>query len=121
MVYFIYVYRYILYTYIYLFSYFGSVVAVAEVCRNASPENRCWYCLVNNFDGLAIDDIVAVFSDVWVVGVPFLEIDVNIVIAYCLRDVGVRDCSFPFWKNEFFRLDDDFIYFSKSRLADDGC
>jgi hypothetical protein len=87
-------YRYILYTYIYLFTYFGSVAAAAaaaaaEVRRNASPENRCRYCLVNDFDGFAVDDIIAVFTDVWVVGVPFLEIDVNIVVAYGLRGIGI--------------------------------
>ena len=89
-------YRYILYTYIYLFTYFGSVAAAAaaaaaaaEVRRNASPENRCRYCVVNNFDGFTVDDIIAVFTDAWVVGVPFLEIDVNIVVAYSLRGIGI--------------------------------
>ena len=121
----------------YLF-HFGAVVVavvvvvaiiVVEVCRNASPENRCRYCLVNDFNGLAVDDIVAVFSDGWVVCVPLFEIDVNIVIAYCLLGVGIGvvgvarlcDRSLPFWKNELFRLDDDFIYFSKPRLVNDGC
>lgn len=112
----------------YLF-HFGAVVAVVvavaiivvEVCRNASPENRCRYCLVNDFNGLAVDDIVAVFSDGWVVCVPLFEIDVNIVVAYCLLCVGVVGGGLPFWKNEFFRLDDDFIYFSKPRLVNDGC
>jgi hypothetical protein len=32
----------------------------------------------------------------------------------------MRHRSLPFWKNEFFRLDDDFRYFSKTRLVDDG-
>ena len=86
-------YRYILYTYIYLFTYFGSVAAAAaataEVRRNASPENRCRYCVVNDFDGFTVDDIIAVFTDAWVVGVPFLEIDVNIVVAYSLRGIGI--------------------------------
>ena len=118
----------------YLF-HFGAVVVVAiivvEVCRNASPENRCRYCLVNDFNGLAVDDIVAVFSDGWVVCVPLFEIDVNIVVAYCLLGVGVvgggggggpvSGRSLPCWKNELFRLDDDFIYFSKPRLVNDGC
>ncbi len=109
----------------YLFHFGAAVVIVVEVCRNASPENRCRYCIVNDFNGLAVDDIVAVFSDVWIVCVPLFEIDVNIVVAYCLLGVvgGDRLCdrSLPFWKNEFFRLDDDFIYFSKPRLVNDGC
>jgi hypothetical protein len=43
---------------------------------------------VNDFNGLAVDDIIAVFSDVWIVGVPLLEIDVNIIVAYSLLTLG---------------------------------
>ena len=97
---------------------------VVEVCRNASPENRCRYCIVNDFNGLAVDDIVAVFSDSWVVCVPFFEIDVNVVVTYGLWILwvvgggvgvggGLRDGSLPFWKNELFGLDDDFGYFTE--------
>ena len=84
--YFIYLFIVCLLFIVYL--YFISAMVVAEVCRNASPENRCRYCVMDDFNGLAVDDIVAVFFHVGVVGVPLFEIDVNIVIAYGLRVVG---------------------------------
>jgi hypothetical protein len=66
---------------------------------------------MDDFDGLPIHDIVAVFSNSWVVCVPFFEIDVNIVITHGLIGGGGGG-SFPLWKNKFFRLDDDFGYFT---------
>ncbi len=63
-------------------------MVIVEVRSDASPENRRRYCLVNDFNGLAVDDIIAVFSDVWIVGVPLLEIDVNIIVAYSLLTLG---------------------------------
>ena len=97
---------------------------VLEVRSNASPENGCRYCIMNYFNGLTIDDIIAVFSDGWVVDVPLFEINVNIVIAYRLRSIVVvgirrRARSLPFWKKELFWLDDNFRHFSKARLVDD--
>ncbi len=51
-----------------------------EICSDTSPKYRCRYCVVNNFDRLTIDEVVAVFSHSWVICIPFLEIDVNITI-----------------------------------------
>jgi hypothetical protein len=100
------------------------VVVVVEVRSNASPENGCRYCIMNYFNGLTVDDIITVFSDFWVVNIPLLEINVNIVIAYRLRSIVVvgsrlRTRSLPFWKTELFWLDDNFRHFSKARLVDD--
>ena len=117
---YIYVYKYIL---SYLFQFGAVVVVVVEVRRNASPENWCRYCLMNDFNGLTVDDIIAIFSDGWVLYVPLFEININIVVAYCLRSIivggGLRCRSLPFWQKEFFRLDDDFRHFSKTRTVDD--
>ena len=82
---YIYVYKYIL---SYLFQ-FGAVVVVVEVRRNASPENWCRYCLMNDFNGLTVDDIIAIFSDGWVFYVPLFEINVNIIVEYRLRSIVV--------------------------------
>lgn len=83
-----------------------------EIRSNASPENRCRYRVMDDFNGLTVDDIIAVFSDSWIVYIPFFEIDVDVVVTYRLRGVIVGIGSFPSWKNEFFRLDDDSVYFS---------
>ena len=96
--------------YIYLSYLFHFVVV--EIRSNASPENRCRYRVMDDFNGLTVDDIIAVFSDSWIVCVPFFEIDVDVVVTYRLRGGVVGIGSFPSWKNEFFRLDDDFVYFS---------
>ena len=70
-----------MYVYKYILSYlFQFVVVVVEVRRNASPENWCRYCLMNDFNGLTVDDIIAIFSDGWVLYVPLFEINVNIVV-----------------------------------------
>ena len=69
--------------YIYLSYLFHFVVV--EIRSNASPENRCRYRVMDDFNGLAIDDIIAVFSDSWIVCVPFFEIDVDVVVTYRLR------------------------------------
>ena len=58
---------------------------VMEIRSNTPPENRCRYCVMDDFNGLAVDDIIAVFSDDWIVCVPFFEINVDIVVAHCLR------------------------------------
>lgn len=96
---------------------------VVEIRSNTPPENRCWYRVVDDFNRLAVDDIFAVFSDGWVVCVPFFEINVDIVVADCLRGSGsgrmMRHRSLPHWKNEFFRLDNDFGNFAQSRFLDD--
>lgn len=96
---------------IYIVSYLFHFVVV-EIRSNASPENRCRYRVMDDFNGLAVDDIIAVFSDSWIVYIPFFEIDVDVVVAYRLRGVIVGIGSFPSWKNELFRLDDDSVYFS---------
>ena len=97
--------------YIYLSYLFHFVVV--EIRSNASPENRCRYRVMDDFNRLTVDDIIAVFSDSWIVCVPFFEIDVDVVVTYRLRGgVVIGFGSFPSWKNEFLWLDDDFVYFS---------
>ena len=103
------------------------VMMIMKIRSNTPPENRCRYGVIDDFDGLAVDDIIAVFSDGWIVDVPFFEINVDIVVAHCLRGVGsgsgrsMRHRSLPYWKNEFFRLDNDFGYFAQSGFFDDFC
>ena len=68
---------------------------------------------MDDFDGLPIHDIVAVFSNSWVVCVPFFEVNINVVVRHRLSNGGVCGgggcgCLLPFWKNKFFWLDDDF-------------
>jgi hypothetical protein len=66
-----------------------------------------------NFDGLSIHDIVSVFFHVWIVRVPFFEVNVNVIVTHSFcrggRGGGGRGGSFPFWKNEFFRFDHYFM------------
>ena len=90
---------------------------VVEIRSNTPPENRCRYCVMDDFNGLSVDNIIAVFSDDWIVCVPFFEINVDIVVAHSLRGSGrmmmmMRHRSLPHWKNEFFWLDDDFRNFA---------
>jgi hypothetical protein len=107
-----------------------------EIGRDASPEYRRWYRVVDNLDGLTIDEVVAVFSHGRVFCIPLFEIDVNIVIEYfmCIFGAGGGGgggsegggcwwwcCySFPFWKSETARFYDDFVYFTKSGSIDNG-
>jgi len=65
---------------------------------------------VDNFDGLPIHDIIAVFLNSWIMGVPFLEVNINVVVRHRLSNGGIcgGGCLLPFWKNKFFWLDDDF-------------
>lgn len=73
---------------------------------------------MDNFDGLPIHDIVAVFLNSWIVGVPFLEVNINVVVRDRLSNSGVcggvvggvggGGCLLPSWKNKFFWLHDDF-------------
>jgi len=81
---------------------FYFVLTTMEIGRDASPKYRCWYCIVDNFDGLPVEEVVSIFLHDWVVCVPLLEIDVNVVIDdfMCVVDRG-RGCghgcgSFPF-------------------------
>lgn len=62
-----------------------------EIRCDTSPKHRCWYRIMDDFDRLSIHKIIAVFSHDWVVGVPFLEIDVNVAVKYFVRCVWV-DC-----------------------------
>ena len=121
--------------------YFVYKLSSMEICSNASPEYRCWYHIVDDFYGLTIYEIIAIFSYNGVVCVPFFEVDVDVAIKYfvfhfcCLfvnnfcflslvvlfNDPRNSCCSFPFWKNEFTWLDDDFVYFTKSGFINDGC
>lgn len=39
---------------------------------------------MDDFDGLSIHDIVAVFSNSWVLCVPFFEVNINIVVKHCM-------------------------------------
>jgi len=62
-----------------------------EIGCDASPKNRCWYCIVDNFDGLPVEEVVSIFLHDWVVCIPFLEIDVNVVIDnfMCMNSRGL--------------------------------
>ena len=60
-----------------------------EIGSDTSPKYRCGYCVVNNFDRLTIDEVVAVFSHSWIICIPFLEIDVNIAIDDLVCSVGI--------------------------------
>lgn len=121
----VFIYVYLIYSLFH--SFHSSPCSLVKIRSNASPENRCRYCVINDLNGLPVDDILSVSSDDRVVCVPSFEIDVYIVIAHGLRCTGVvsrssssaRHGSFPHWKNEFFWLDDDFRNFAQSRFLDD--
>ena len=92
-----------------------------EIGRDASPEYRRWYRVVDNLDGLTIDEVVAVFSHGRVLCIPLFEIDVNIVIVYLVCIVGGGGCyPLPFWKSELSRFYDDFVDFTQPGSIDNG-
>jgi hypothetical protein len=62
---------------------------------------------MDNFDGLAVYDIVAVFSHSRVICIPFFEVDVDVVVTYGL---AIGGGSFPFWEDELLRFYDNFRY-----------
>ena len=121
----------------YMFIYYLCLYLTSfmEIGRDTSPEYRRWYRVVDNLDGLTIDEVVAIFSHGRVFCIPLFEIDVNIVIEYLMCIFGAGGgggsegggcwwwcCySFPFWKSETARFYDDFVYFTKSGSIDYGC
>ena len=97
------------------------VVVVVEIGGDTSPEYRCRYGVVDNLDGLTIDEVVAVFSHGRVLCIPLFEIDVNIVIVYLVCIVGGGGCyPLPFWKSELSRFYDDFVDFTQPGSIDNG-
>jgi hypothetical protein len=116
----------LLYVYLLFVSVILTSVVVVEIGGDASPEYRCRYGVVDNLDGLTIDEVVAVFSHGRVLCIPFFEIDVNIVIEYlvCIIigvGVGVGGCyPLPFWKSELSRFYDDFVDFTQPSFIDNG-
>jgi hypothetical protein len=119
----------LLYVYLLFVSVILTSVVVVEIGGDASPEYRCRYGVVDNLDGLTIDEVVAVFSHGRVLCIPFFEIDVNIVIEYlvCIIGVGVggggvggRCYPLPFWKSELSRFYDDFVDFTQPSFIDNG-
>ena len=62
-----------------------------EISSNTSPKYRSGYRVVDNFDRLSIDEVVSIFSYIWVVCVPFFEIDVNITIEHFMCMVILVD------------------------------
>ena len=98
------------------------VVVVVEIGCDASPEYRCRHGVVDNLDGLTIDEVVAVFSHSRVFCIPLFEIDVNIVIVdlVCIVGGGGRCYPLPFWKSELSRFYDDFIDFPQPCFIDNG-
>lgn len=116
----------LLYVYLLFVSVILTSVVVVEIGGDASPEYRCRYGVVDNLDGLTIDEVVAVFSHGRVLCIPFFEIDVNIVIEYlvCIIigvGVGAGGCyPLPFWKNELSRFYDDFVDFTQPSFIDNG-
>jgi hypothetical protein len=120
-------YVYLLFVSVILTSVVVVVVMVVEIGGDASPEYRCRYGVVDNLDGLTIDEVVAVFSHSHVLCIPFFEIDVNIVIEYLVCIIvgggvrGVGGCyPLPFWKNELSRFYDDFVDFTQPGFIDNG-
>jgi len=115
-----------IYELLYVYLLFVSVflTSVVEIGRDASPEYRCRYCVVDNLDGLTIDEVVAVFSHSRVFCIPLFKIDVNIVIVYFVRIVGGsgggRCYPLPFRKSELSRFYDDFIDFPQPCFIDNG-
>ncbi len=113
-----------IYELLYVYLLFVSVflTSVVEIGGDASPEYRCRYGVVDNLDGLTIDEVVAVFSHGRVLCIPFFEIDVNIVIKYlvCIVVVGGRCYPLPFWKSKLSRFYDDFIDFPQPGFIDNG-
>jgi hypothetical protein len=112
----------LLYVYLLFVSVFlTSVVVVVEIGGDTSPEYRCRYGVVDNLDGLTIDEVVAVFSHGRVLCIPFFEIDVNIVIVYLVCIVGGGGCyPLPFRKSELSRFYDDFVDFTQPSFIDNG-
>ena len=117
-----------IYELLYVYLLFVSVflTSVAEIGGDASPEYRCRHSVVDNLDGLTIDEVVAVFSHSRVFCIPLFEIDVNIVIKYLVCIVGGvgggggRCYPLPFWKSELSRFYDDFIDFPQPCFIDNG-
>jgi len=119
----------LLYVYLLFVSVILTSVVVVEIGGDASPEYRCRYGVVDNLDGLTIDEVVAVFSHGRVLCIPFFEIDVNIVIEYLVSivvgvggvgGVGGRCYPLPFWKNKLSRFYDDFVDFTQPGSIDNG-
>ncbi len=114
-----------------------------EVGGNTSPKYRRRYRIMNNFDGLSIDQIVPVFPDDWILSVPFFEVNVNVVVCDLVCSIwidiavviwsgssvagaggicrGYRGGSFPFWQCKLAWFDDNLVYLTKSRFSDDRC
>lgn len=97
--------------------YFVSVVVCCEICSNAPPKYRCWYCIMNYFNRLTFYYVVAVFTNTRVIGVPSLEVYVYIIVTYglwvglCCGGRGAG--SFPFRKNKFLWFYHDFRYLTE--------
>ena len=115
-------YVYLLFVSVILTSVVVVVVVVVEIGGDTSPEYRCRYGVVDNLDGLTIDEVVAVFSHGRVLCIPFFEIDVNIVIVYlvCIVGGGGGCYPLPFWKSELSRFYDDFVDFTQPGFIDNG-
>ena len=79
---------------------------------------------MNNLDRLAVHDIVAVFFNLWLMRVPFFEVNVYVIVTNRLLNIGQvrgrgvglgrgqgrgRGGYFPFWKNEFLWFYYDFM------------
>lgn len=121
-----------IYELLYVYLLFVSVIltSVVEIGGDTSPEDWCRYGIVDNLDGLPIDEVVAVFSHSRVLCIPFFEIDVNIVIEYLVCIIvggvggvggGVGGCyPLPLWKNELSRFYDDFVDFTQTSFVDNG-
>lgn len=118
-----------IYELLYVYLLFVSVIStsVVEIGGDTSPEDWCRYGVVDNLDGLTIDEVVAVFSHGRVLCIPFFEIDVNIVIEYLVCIIvggvggGVGGCyPLPLWKNELSRFYDDFVDFTQPSFVDNG-
>jgi len=51
-----------------------------KICCDTSPKYRCRYCFIYDFDCLSFNDILSVFTNGRIFNVPFLEINVNVII-----------------------------------------
>ena len=88
-----------------------------KIRSNTPPKYRCRYCVIYDFDGLTFDDILSVFSHDRVVGVPFLEINVNVIVMN--HAVLLVAGEFVFRQCEFFGLNHHFFEFTEICFLDD--
>ena len=77
---------------------------------------------MDDFYRLPFDHVVSIPADHRVLYIPSFEIDIYVVVRYCLRrrrrrgggGGGGGRCPFPFWKNKLLWLDNNFRNITES-------